>query len=265
MGRLLKVIEIFNNFVSEPLKSNSMKKFYLLTSLLIGFYSFSQVGTLCTDPIVISTLPYTTTDNTANYADNYDPQTGTSPACVSTTFGNFYHGGNDVIYSWTAPSDGSIKIEIPNAVAWTGMFVYTDCANIGVNYAACATSPTAKTLTIDNFAVISGQKYYIYISSWPSPQTVPYTLKVTAINLATENSVKVNGSAIYPNPAGKELNFRTENPVHSATIYDMSGKVLHKMNVSDGKISVEDLKPGSYIIEYTDRAGVTATKKFIKS
>lgn len=242
-----------------------MKKFYLFTSLLLGAYGFSQTGSLCTNPIVITTLPFTTTDNTANYADNYDPPTSTSPACVSTTFGNYYHGGNDVIYSWTAPSDGSIKIEIPNAVAWTGMFVYTDCANIGVNYAACATSPTSKTLTIDNFPVTYGQKYYIYISSWPSPQTVPYTLNVTAINLATENSVKVSGSAIYPNPVLKELNFKSESPVISAAIYDMSGKILQKMEVSGNRISVENLKPGSYIIEYTDRAGVTATKKFIKS
>ncbi len=37
------------------------------------------------------------------------------------------------------------------------------------------------------------------------------------------------------------------------------------MNVSGNKISAENRKPGIYIIEYNDRAGVTVTSKFVKS
>lgn len=247
-----------------------MKKiFFLFSAFSLSFIS-GQVGTICTNPIVISSLPYTTTDDTANYADNYDPDENNNPPCSGSAddFGNFYHGGNDVIYSYTPTSSGTIKIEIPGsaAIGWTGMFVYTSCADIGINYAACeGNTDDGDALTIDNFAVTAGQTYYILISSWPDPQTVSYTLNVTSLTLGVHDAeLSKKQTSVYPNPVGKDLNFKSPKDIVSATIYTMEGKKIKSDKVYSNSISVDGLSTGSYIIEFTDKSGNVSTKVFIK-
>lgn len=149
-----------------------------LIFLLTGNFGHSQTGTTCANPIVVSALPYTTTDDTADYADNYDPSTDSGPECSGSN-GNNYHGGNDVIYSFTPSEDTSINISMPDVVAWTGMFVYTDCNDIGVDYAACSVGSGAGDREINHFLVEGGQTYYILLSTYPDPQTFEYTLNIT--------------------------------------------------------------------------------------
>lgn len=243
-----------------------MKKIYTSIMLGLGILSYAQVGTTCADPIVITSLPYTTTDDTANYADNYDPPTSSSPSCPSTTYGNYYHGGNDVIYAYTPTTSGTIKIEMPNVVGWTGMFVYTDCSNIGVSYAACAVGVSPGTRLIDNFPVTAGQTYYILLSSWPSPQTFAYTLNITSLTLAT-SEVQLNDTKafFYPNPSQKTVHFRTESPVISAIVYSMEGKIVREVKVQENQMDIEFLPKGNYILGFTVKEGQTYHKKLIKN
>ena len=247
------------------------KYLFLISFFSITCYS-AQIGTTCENPIIIGSLPYTTTDDTANYADNYDPDPNTNLSCGWHNYGNYFHIGNDVIYSYTASTTGTIRIEIPSsaAKAWTGMFVYTSCSNIGINNAACTTSMTdGEALIINDFSVTAGQTYYILISSWgglPSlPQTVSYTLNVTTQTLGTNDpKVNQNKTYIYPNPAEKELHFKSSKKIHSATIYTIDGKKIRTLKVSNNLISVEDLTEGSYIVEFTDISNDLSTKIFIK-
>lgn len=244
-----------------------MKKLSILLLMLFMTLVNAQVGTTCANPIVISSLPYTTTDDTANYADNYDPPTSSSPSCTTTTSGNWYHGGNDVIYSYTPTTSGTIKIEMPGVVGWTAIFVYTDCANIGVNYAACSTSTSSGTRTINNFQVTAGQTYYILLSSWPSPQTFTYTLNVTQISLGVNDAEKeaIKNVKVYPNPSDRELNFKSDKDIVTANVYTMEGKKVLALNkVENNKISIANLSTGSYIVEFTDKSGKVFTKVFIK-
>src|SRR5690606_10516980 len=200
-----------------------MRKLYFI--LLASMGAFAQ-GSLCTDPIVIPSLPYTASDDTANYLDSYDPQTVSSPSCVSTTFGNQYHSGNDVIYAYTPTTSGTIKVEIPSALGWTGMFIYTDCANIGISYAACATGTLTGPRTINNFAVTAGQTYYIYISSWEAPQTVPYTLNVTSLTLSADDYQQQREVRLYPNPVSNNVKIETALSIAQATVYNANGQRL---------------------------------------
>ena len=238
-----------------------MKKLYI-TFLLASTGLFAQ-GSLCTDPIIISSLPYSVTDDTANYLDSYDPQTDTHPTCSTTTNGNYYHGGNDVIYSFTATTSTFIKVEIPTAIGWTGMFIYTDCANIGIEYAACATGTSVGPRTINNFAVVAGQTYFIFISSWPAPQTVAYSLNVTDLNLATDGFEKTKGITIYPNPASDRLFFKTNLAIKNATVYLVNGQRIN-LNVLDNEASIASLQSGLYIIEMTTSNGEIVREKFVK-
>lgn len=255
-----------------------MRKFYFLLTMCLGIASNAQVGTLCSNPIVISSLPYTTTDNTANYADNYDvaapsstngntlcPPAATYPYSSQAPYAEYYMSGNDVIYSYTPTVSGAIKIEIPSAVNWTSMYVYSDCANIGTSALACSLTTSAGARTIDNFAVTAGQTYYILISSWSTPQTVAYTLNVTSLSLSTSEAGAAKADvSVYPNPADDILNFKSKSDIASASIYDMKGRKLSDTAVNNNQINVRQLKSGSYIVEFTDKKGETYTKIFIK-
>lgn len=238
------------------------KKLYTLF-LLATSAAFAQ-GSLCENPIVIGSLPYTTTDDTANYLDSYDPSTASSPFCSLTVYGNQYHGGNDVIYSYTATFTGAINVQIPAAIAWTGMFMYNNCADIGVSYAACATGPSAGARNISNFPVTAGQTYFIYISSWPTPQTVTYTLNVTDASLAVDNFETSRGIVVYPNPATDVLRVKAKAPIKSTAIYNVNGQQLRADLSADNEIAIGHLQSGFYILELNTDEG-KILKNFVKS
>jgi len=239
-----------------------MKKLYTL--FLLASIGAAAQGSLCTDPIVIGSLPYSTTDNTANYGDNYDPQTVSSPFCSLTTYGNQYHSGNDVIYSYTPSASGTIKVQIPSALAWTGMFIYNNCADIGVNYAACATGPSAGARTIDNFPVTAGQTYYIYISSWEAPQTVAYTLNVTSLSLGLDAAPDAAQVTLFPNPVHDHLVIGGDVAFDRAVIYNIQGQRL-EAKLDGNRIQTGHLQSGVYTVELTTAEGGQVLKKFVKA
>ena len=145
-------------------------------------YSFEtttyEPGNLCENAIAITTLPYTTTDNTENYADVYYEGTPGASSCGST---NSYLNGNDVVYSYTATADASIKIVLTPEEdnTYSGFFIYDSCANIGVECSGGVANSGFAPREISEFPVQSGQTYYFVISTWASPQTVSYQLDIT--------------------------------------------------------------------------------------
>lgn len=142
-------------------------------------------GSLCSDPIVVGALPYNTSDDTANYGDDYSGSPGSS-GCGSTFS---YLNGDDVVYAYTATSDTSINIAISSlGGTYSGAFVYTDCADIGAScVAGYATGSSSSDFDFD-LDVTNGTTYYIVISTWPSPQSVTYTLDITE-NTCTDATV----------------------------------------------------------------------------
>lgn len=146
----------------------------------------AQVGTTCEDPIYVAPLPFNVTDNTANYADVYDPPTSAIIACGSGNSGNFYLGGNDVVYKLVPSYDTVVNIEVPNAIAWSGVFVFAACADIGVNVLACSASSSSGNRLISNLPLTAGEDYTIILSTWPQPQSFAYTLNITASSSAPD-------------------------------------------------------------------------------
>ena len=139
-------------------------------------YSIAAPGAVCENPIiVVNPLPYVTTDDTANYGDDY----GGAPGADCGTFSG-YLGGDDVVYSYTATSDTSINIELSNSSNWTGVFVYNDCADIENQCATGAVNGFAGgNILLNEFAVTNAETYYIIISTWPAPQSTAYTLTIS--------------------------------------------------------------------------------------
>ncbi|MEO5777171.1 MAG: T9SS type A sorting domain-containing protein [Flavobacterium sp.] len=240
-----------------------MRKLYF-TFLLLSAAMFAQPGNLCTDPIVIASLPLSVTDNTANYGDNYDPPTATPISCGAGTAGNYYLSGNDVIYSYAPTASGVVNIQIPSALAWTGLFVFNSCADIGSPPYACNCSSASGNRTINNMVVTAGQTYYIVISSWSTPQTIPYTLNITDANLGINQATLLNGLKLYPNPVTNVLNLDTEASIKNVNIITVNGQRIETKLNGTNQINVESLQNGFYILEVNTEDGAKVYKNFVK-
>lgn len=143
-------------------------------------YAFTTAisGGVCETAIDVTALPYNTTDDTANYGDDYSGTPGAS-GC-GTSFN--YLDGDDVVYAYTAAADGTINVAL-SAIGstYSGMFVYTDCADIGTTCVAGFGNSTSSADYDFDVAVTTGTTYYVVISTWATPQSTTYTLDITQI------------------------------------------------------------------------------------
>ncbi|WP_407557675.1 fibronectin type III domain-containing protein [Winogradskyella sp. 4-2091] len=147
-------------------------------------------GATCEVAIDVTALPYNTSDDTANYGDDYTGSAGAT-GCGTTSS---YLNGDDVVYAYTATADGTINIAM-SAIGstYSGLFVYTDCANIGTECVAGfgnGSSTNDYDLDLD---VTNGTTYYIVISTWATPQSTTYTLDITEVLCA---AATIDSSAI---------------------------------------------------------------------
>ena len=174
----------------NTLTEDTNYKFYVKTvceagvneSEWAGPYFFSTVGLgdTCAAPIEITSLPFSTTDNTSNYGDDYDGIPGLT--CVPDEW-SVYLSGDDVVYSYTAIADGTISVDLTDVLEYSGIFIYSSCDDIGVNcldgaYYDWNNIPAS----IPSFAVTAGTTYYFVISTWAFPQATPYTLLIQEVH-----------------------------------------------------------------------------------
>ena len=181
-----------------------MKKLLLILILLsFGLSSFAQ-GLNCTNPIVINSLPYSTTDNTANYGDSTD--IAQPSACAGTTAN--YMTGNDVFYSYTPTVNGNISITMTPSVNWSGIFIYQGCSNVGLNCLAGVANSGSGIRSIPSLPVTAGQEYIIVISTNTTPQTLGYSLVIQSSNCISPTSLSASGisqtsaNLSWTNPGG---------------------------------------------------------------
>jgi|GEM_PF-834320 len=137
-------------------------------------------GIDCSAPIVINSLPYNTTDDTANYGDDFD--NGDSDCS------GFYLSGDDVVYSFTPAEDGNYNFLLSNlSEDWSGLHVLDGCIDASptcVGFEGNAGSAD-RELDLD---LSAGTTYYIVISTWAAPQSTSYTLDISE-NTCTDASV----------------------------------------------------------------------------
>ncbi len=138
-----------------------------------------KAGAICETPILVTSLPYVTTDNTEYYGDNYNPVH--RPAIAVDAIGNpptaSYLIGNEAVYAYTPSTDGAIDITVSNHLKYTGFFVFTGCpfeSTVGGDSHSLETVD----LKVEQLPVTNGITYYIVISTWPGTQTTPYTLTI---------------------------------------------------------------------------------------
>ena len=162
-----------------------------VTSEWVGPFTFStsSPGLSCSAPIQITSLPYSTTDNTGNYGDTTD--TAQPAACAGTATN--YMTGNDVFYSYTPTTSGVISVTMTPQANWSGIFVYAGCDNVGVQCVAGVANTGSAVREIPNLAVTAGQTYIFVISTNASPQTVGYDLLIQQVNCPPPSGLSAIG------------------------------------------------------------------------
>jgi hypothetical protein len=179
-------------------------------SAWVGPFNFSTVapGATCEAPILIGSIPYVTTDNTNNYGDDYSG----APGCVT---GSPYLNGDDVVYSFTATNNIPVTITMTPTSAWSGIFIYNSCANIGVScIAGVANSSTAPRVIVLPQTI--GVTYYIVISTWATTaatQSTGYGLTIVQ-NSCTNFTATF---AVVPDCANGAQFFATANVTNMGT------------------------------------------------
>ena len=140
-------------------------------------------------------LPYTTTDSTVLYGNNFSGNPGGS--CPGSDILN----GNDVVYQYTADpvNDDVLQIELSGiSGANTGMFIYTSCGDVGGNCLDGVENEGSSMVSIDDYYVSAGDVIFIVISS--ASGSTNYTLNINGFDCANAPAPIVETSPYFVSP-----------------------------------------------------------------
>ena len=185
------------------------------------YFMIPPVGGVCTDPIIVTSLPYNTTDNTVNYQDDYTGSAGEN--CGQSA--DYYLNGDDVVYAYSPTSDTSINISMTPDATYSGIFVYDSCDDIGVECVAGIGDYGTDERTFD-LNVYAGTTYYVVISTWASPQSVGYDLSIVE-NTCTDHVIEVTNVACTDDQYSVEFNVTDMGSSTLLTMTDDLGNVQY--------------------------------------
>ena len=162
-------------------------------------------GGVCGNPLVITELPYTTTDNTENYGDYYGAS-DVPPLALGAVGSpsSSYLNGDEVVYSYTPDADEVINISVTDHGSWAGVFVFTGCpfeSTVGGH----TNSSASVELLVEELPVETGVTYYIVISTFAAPQSTDYTLNITKFEDCASASAGVPDEVALMICAGTEF------------------------------------------------------------
>ncbi len=143
-------------------------------------------GDQCETAIEVTSLPYFDEGTTADYTDFYSGAPGASCGVTSS-----YLNGDDVVYAYTADFSGLLNVQMNPTATWSGIFVYEDCADIGVKCIAGEGNSTSNLREFD-LDVEDGKTYYFVISTFATPQSTGYTFSLSSCFAPSDLQVTSN-------------------------------------------------------------------------
>ena len=205
-----------NPFTIGGLTPGTAYKYYVRSncgggsfSQWVGPFNFNTTpaGSICSAPIVINSLPYSTTSNTNLYGDEVDVIQGNSCAAVPATTN--YLQGAEVFYTYTATTTGNISVNMSPTGVSSSIFIYNGCANFPATCIAGVANTNGNPRSLPSIPVVAGNTYVIVISSSTTPVAgIPYTLIIQDVNCAEPASLSANNISLnsadlsWTNPSG---------------------------------------------------------------
>ncbi len=134
--------------------------------------SYSGVGDICNDPILIDTMPFANAGDTSLADDHYEFDYDECPGLI---YGG--HEAEEEIYALTVPFREVYTISVTSEFE-AAVYVVTDCSEIGTTcQQAMVTDPgVASALEL---ILEPDIEYYIIVDGWGA-QSGPYTLSVSS-------------------------------------------------------------------------------------
>ncbi len=233
-------------YAATGLSPGTDYKFYVraicasgVTSVWVGPFLFSTkpLGSICSSPIVINSLPFSESSNTNLYGDEVDIPQG--PGCAGA--GVNYLEGFEVFYSFTPTFSGNVNITMTPTNTSSSIFVYNGCNNVGVSCLAGVANTTTAPRVIPNFAITAGQTYVIVIATSTVTQSTPYSLVIqqvtctppvglpttnigaTTANLSWSNPTAATAWEVAVQPAGSIIPSGSGLPANTNTNFPVSG------------------------------------------
>ncbi|PKP04735.1 MAG: hypothetical protein CVU11_03220 [Bacteroidetes bacterium HGW-Bacteroidetes-6] len=123
----------------------------------------------------IAALPYNSgLLTTCGQVDNLTSANTT--VCGSSS----YYTGEDIVYTFTPSTSGSVTIDLTSTGTWTGLMLYNGCPILGQGGACVAYAQSSTGNKSMCVGVTAGVTYYLIIDSYASPTCNPYTLNISA-------------------------------------------------------------------------------------
>ena len=197
-----------------------------------------NTGSTADVPIIIESIPYSVSDDTINYGDDY---TNTATEC--STLG-YYLSGNDVVYLYTAASTMTLNVSLDPSDTYAGMYVYENAEDVGVNcWIASLTLGFSSEPASFELSVTEGSTYYFVISTYAAPQNIAYDLSITELlcgtptNLAVSNVTAVSADVSWD--AGEAVSWEYV----SSTVEDSSVPTEAGTSITEPTVSILNCYP----------------------
>lgn len=223
-----------NSYTANNLNAGAVYQAYIKTicsqssSAWAGPFPFSTptLGTNCDAPLVI-----TTTGSTFTYSSNLDlfqnpslSYTTQGSNCLPSSVTDNYLNGDKAFFSYTPTQNGVINIKqltLPYGQggagcygnAYSGVFVYDNCAAVGVNCLGGLYTTTAGVPKyISNLSVQAGHTYIIVISSmFDSGTSICFNFELNFSICPTPDVIT------YKNLLQNSVSFSWNNPLATAS------------------------------------------------
>ncbi len=129
-------------------------------------------GALCSDPIPLTLDAQDISGTTEGFGDDYDDS-------VMEDVSTYYLGGDDIVYEFTIPEDGTISGSATYSHTWGAMVILDGCPDqASTQSVVISGSSTSTSASFSNVDIEAGT-YYLIISNWVSPQSVDFVFNLS--------------------------------------------------------------------------------------
>ncbi len=165
-------------------------------------------GSTCDNPYFITELPLVDFEgDTEPMGDDY---TSSWITPVSS-----YINGNDMVFSFTLDEPGLLSGSMSSPNNWIGLFILEDCPDpVEPAQVLQAATSSGSLVDFENLPLPAGD-YFAIVSSWPSPQTITFTLNLSVVNAYEVTFVVVEDTMDQDPVEDALISINATDPVHT--------------------------------------------------